>query len=93
MDDCQHNYMVFSTALTEGWLMLQCRECGAHATVEKPTPAEWQAAFHAPSAPYPWPHNDRVTPHPEVPRTRGPFAPSGTARMEYAARIRRAKGD
>jgi hypothetical protein len=32
-----HEWVVFSTALEEGWLMLQCVECGMHARVEDVT--------------------------------------------------------
>lgn len=50
----QHEWVVFSTALQEGWLMLQCVECGMMGTVENPTKEEWSEAFHAPSQPYRW---------------------------------------
>lgn len=58
---CLHEWIVFSTALSEGWLMLQCVECGMHGTVNDPSADEWSAAFHAPSKPYRWAENDRVT--------------------------------
>src|SRR4051812_23143733 len=47
-----HHWVVFSTALGEGWLMLQCVDCGLHGTVNDPTKKEWSKAFHAPSRPY-----------------------------------------
>ena len=34
---CRHSWVVFSTALEEGWLMLQCTKCGLHGTVDDPT--------------------------------------------------------
>ena len=56
----QHEWAVFSTALKESWLMLQCVECGIMGTVEDPTKEEWTAAFHAPSQPYRWLDDARV---------------------------------
>jgi hypothetical protein len=57
----EHEWVVFSTALAEGWLMLQCVECGAMGTVDEPSREEWAEAFHAPSRPYRWRDHDRVT--------------------------------
>jgi hypothetical protein len=57
----QHEWVVFSTALADGWLMLQCIECGKHGTVEDPTKEEWSDAFSAPSRPYRWRDDTRVT--------------------------------
>ena len=34
---CQHEWVVYSLALAEGWLMLQCVECGLKGTVEDPS--------------------------------------------------------
>jgi hypothetical protein len=53
---------VCSTALTEAALLVLCR-CGQFGTVDfnNHTEEEWQAAFHAPSQPYVWPDNHRVT--------------------------------
>ena len=36
---------MFSTALQEGWLMVQCVECGLHGTVNDPTKEEWAGSF------------------------------------------------
>ena len=63
---CQHSWVVFSTALEEGWLMVQCTKCGLHGTVDDPTMEEWSRAYHAPSAPYPWTEESRITLHPEA---------------------------
>ncbi len=57
----QHEWVVFSTALAEGWLMLQCVRCGTHGTVNDPTSDEWSAAFYAPDQPYQWKDDARVT--------------------------------
>ena len=63
---CRHHWVVFSTALEERWLMLQCTECGLHGTIDDPTREEWSEAFAAPSRPYPWTDEARITLHPEV---------------------------
>ena len=57
---CIHEWVVFSTALKQGWLMLQCIHCGAMGTVNDPTEEEWAAAFHAPTNPYRWEDESRV---------------------------------
>lgn len=57
----EHEWVVFSTALTEVWLMVQCVVCRAMGTVDHPTTAEWAKAFYAPSRPYLWPDASRVT--------------------------------
>jgi hypothetical protein len=66
----EHEWVVFSTALEEGWLMLQCVICGLNATVEQPSQEEWSAAFYAPSKPYRWHDAGRVTIHEEYPTDR-----------------------
>lgn len=58
--DRGHEWVVFSTALAEVWLMLQCVACGRMGTVEDPTTEEWSEAFHAPSRPYVWADAARV---------------------------------
>jgi hypothetical protein len=61
----EHEWVVFSTVLNEGWLMLQCVNCGLHATVDDPSTEEWSKAFHAPSQPYRWRDGSRVVTHHE----------------------------
>lgn len=56
-----HEWVVFSTALKEGWLMLQCVDCGMHGAVENPSTKEWSKGFQAPSRPYCWHDESRVT--------------------------------
>src|SRR5262245_56911678 len=56
-----HEWVVYSTALREGWLMLQCVECGAMGTIDDPAPEEWSAAYDAPAIPYRWHDSTRVT--------------------------------
>jgi hypothetical protein len=57
---CDHEWVVFSTAIQDVCLMLQCVICGAHGSVDDPTAEEWSEAYHAPSHPYLWTANDRV---------------------------------
>jgi hypothetical protein len=57
----QHEWVVFSTALKECCLMVQCVECGTIGTVDDPSQKEWQDAFDAPSNPYRWDDESRVT--------------------------------
>ena len=59
---CNHSWMVFSTAVGTGQIMVECELCEAVGTVDTHTRAEWQAAFHAPSNPYRWDGgDDRIT--------------------------------
>jgi hypothetical protein len=56
-----HEWVVFSTALKERALLVQCVDCGAIGTVDDPTREEWSEAFHAPERPYRWHDESRVT--------------------------------
>ena len=58
-------WMVFSTAIKQGWLMLYCDKTGRTGSVRDPSPEEWAAAFYAPSAPYRWHDDKRVVVDPE----------------------------
>ena len=61
-ETCDHSWMVFSTAVATGQIMVECELCEAVGTVDTHTRAEWQAAFHAPSNPYRWDGgDDRIT--------------------------------
>jgi hypothetical protein len=62
---CGHRWVVFSTALQEGALMLQCLKCGAFGTVDDPSREEWNRAHSAPSHPYPWHDESRITLRPQ----------------------------
>ena len=57
---CDHEWMVYSTVLNEGWLELHCDKCALVGTVIDPSKEEWQQAFSAPSEPYQWHDNSRV---------------------------------
>lgn len=54
-----HQWIVFSTALADVFLMVYC-ECGDYGIVREPSKKEWSDAFHAPSNPYPWNEPERV---------------------------------
>ena len=56
----KHDWLVYSTAIAEKVLMVQCRNTGERGYVPSPTKEEWDAAYHAPSSPYPWKDNSRV---------------------------------
>jgi hypothetical protein len=58
---CDHEWVVFSTAVDDQMLMVQCINCLAIGTVDDPSHAEWNEAFHAPSKPYRWDEGMRVT--------------------------------
>jgi hypothetical protein len=57
---CDHEWVVFSTALGETCLMLQCIECRAMGSVDDPSQKEWNEAFFAPNCPYRWQDVARV---------------------------------
>jgi hypothetical protein len=57
---CQHEWVVFSTALRYGVLMVECADCHAFGIIGQPSWEEWAAAHHAPKAPYRWEHGGRV---------------------------------
>lgn len=58
---CDHDWVVCSTAMAEVWLILTCLCCGAHGSVDDPSADEWDEAFHAPTDPYKWSDKSRVT--------------------------------
>ena len=55
-----HEWVVFSTALAEVCLMVQCVECGTMGSIDDPSTEEWSEAFDAPSSPYRWIDGARV---------------------------------
>jgi hypothetical protein len=56
-----HHWVVYSTALMDSCLMLQCVDCGMMGTVNDSTKEEWSEAYHAPARPYRWDDWARVT--------------------------------
>jgi hypothetical protein len=63
-----HEWMVFSTAVIECVLMLECAKTGAYGIVRNPTKEEWREAFYAPSDPYRWEGGDDRVESPPKPR-------------------------
>lgn len=58
IDNCQHEWVVFSTCIGTIEIMCECATCGAFGVVADPFQEEWSKAFHAPSHPYRWPGGD-----------------------------------
>ena len=89
MTSHRHEWVVFSTAVNKGWLMLQCVECGLHATVDDPSKEEWSKAYHAPSKPYRWQDETRVVIHQDIPGDQ-PYVqktPPGAKKCECYAKL------
>ena len=59
-EEVTRDWWVFSTALEDVVLMLECRNTGAYGIVRNPTRKEWREAFYAPSKPYRWTQPERV---------------------------------
>jgi hypothetical protein len=60
-----HEWFVFSTAIVDVVLMVECRVCRANGIVRNPSLEEWREAtdlgdIHAPKNPYPWEQPERV---------------------------------
>lgn len=53
-DNCEHEWIVFSTCLGTIEIMCECVRCGAFGVVPDSTTNEWSEAFYAPSRPYRW---------------------------------------
>jgi len=58
---CRHEWVVFSTALQDVCLLVECVKCGLFGTVDDPTEEEWSEAFDAAENPYLWTDQSRVT--------------------------------
>lgn len=56
----KREWMVFSTAMKQVWLMLYCRLTGATGSVRDPSEKEWARAFKAPDRNYRWHDESRV---------------------------------
>jgi hypothetical protein len=56
----RREWWVFSTAIANGVLMLECALTGAFGIVRDPTAEEWGAGYSAPSKPYRWLEDGRV---------------------------------
>jgi len=60
MNDCKHQWIVYSTALIPPVIMLRCEKCDISGTVNDYTQSEWNDAYYADSSPYRWHDNERV---------------------------------
>ena len=60
-DERDHEWVVFSTAVKDGYLCVECINCDTGGFVEDPSLEEWTRAYNAPSQPYGWFENNRVT--------------------------------
>jgi len=56
--ETHREWVVYSTAIEDRVLMLECANTGAFGIVRRPTKKEWAAAFYAPSHPYRWTGGD-----------------------------------
>ena len=56
----QNDWWVYSTAVEDHLILVQCHRTGTRGVVQNPTAEEWAKAFYAPSEPYPWMDHDRV---------------------------------
>jgi len=58
--DCKHSWWVYSTAIADGTLEVECLKCKALGAVYEPTSAEWSKAYDAPDCSYRWREPSRV---------------------------------
>lgn len=56
-----HEWIVYGTSEHEGWLWVQCIDCGEIGTIEDASPQDWSDAMYASSRPYRWHDNSRIT--------------------------------
>ena len=57
----ENDWWVYSTVIEGGAILVENRTTGQRATVRDPSREEWDAAFHAPSAPYRWLYPERLS--------------------------------
>ncbi len=65
--NCDHEWIVYSTALVPPIIMVECKLCGERAGVLQHTAEEWGQAYHAPSQPYRWADESRVVLDKDIP--------------------------
>ncbi len=55
MSECNHQWIVFSTALAEAAILVECAKCNDRGSIPRQhsTKQDWSEAFHAPSDSYP----------------------------------------
>ena len=67
-ETCVHEWYVFSTAVSDVSLCLECYKCGSYGAVLDPTETEWEKAYYAPKKSYRWRDNKRVKPGSRIPK-------------------------
>lgn len=60
MNTCDHEWVVFSTAMIKPTILVQCAICREDGGVQDFTQEEWRLAFYAPSMPFRWADSSRV---------------------------------
>jgi hypothetical protein len=63
----EHEWVVFSTAYTDGFILVQCVGCGRHGLIDNPPLADWRLACEAHSCPHPWCEEELVEIDSEAP--------------------------
>lgn len=58
--DLHYDWWVYSTAVADHVLLVECRKTGLRGYVPDPSTREWYQAHHAPSHSYRWRDTDRV---------------------------------
>ena len=58
---CEHKWIVYSTSLCPPSIMVKCKSCKGLGYIEEFESHEWSKAYHAPSSPYTWKDDSRVT--------------------------------
>ncbi|WP_415891359.1 hypothetical protein ACMXYV_08595 [Neptuniibacter sp. SY11_33] len=58
--ECNHSWWVYSTAIEDQTLEVECPKCKSLGAVLDPTSKEWAKAFYAPQCPYKWREGNRV---------------------------------
>lgn len=57
---CRHDWWVYSTALDDAVILVECRKCRKRGVIHNHSQEEWDQAFSAPSHPYRWYDSHRV---------------------------------
>lgn len=68
MTTCEHEWVVFSTAMAKPTIMVQCAICREYGGVQDFTHEEWALAYYAPSWPFRWADSSRVILRADLPK-------------------------
>lgn len=58
--ECEHEWFLYGTSITNRKLLLECPHCGSLGVVEDPSDVEWERSFSAARDPYRWTDVSRV---------------------------------